>query len=521
MLGFALSYYYFLVFPLCLAGFYLLRHQGRPRQYQSVALTSMLFLLMIDVQSFVILLALVLGNYRIHHYLRGTTYRTHWLTLGVVYNLLPLVVLKVMPGLIGDVAPKSLSFNVLLPIGLAFYALQQITALVDIHKKPSLHMPFWTYCFYSFFFLTVISGPIFRYQDAIAQYTTPISTRKQWYFTAKGLSLFIVGLAKFALIASPISEHLTIFFTGLTSIEGLQLTFTEGLYVLIGCLLSLYFSFSAFSDMAIGLALCFGLQLPVNFDSPLKAASPSQYINTWHMSFIQFIRLYIFQPAFKQGKKLPIRNIEHKIIFAWSSAVFLSFFLTGAWHAPTLFMMGQSAIVAFIIVITQLWLGSSSPAGTTSYLRGVSTKLLTQLVIFVTALFFFSPNIDAASAVITSVFTPSEISLSALMGFIIGVGQDSIVTFNGFFPNYAGFPHTWKASLYLPSAGLSLLHLAVALAIALTMPNTMHIFKLHHSQYTSMINIQWRLSLVQCVILAVVFYISIDALQHGQAFTYG
>lgn len=481
----------------------------------------MFFLLMIDVRSFLILITLVIVNYRLHHYLRGEKHRKYVLLAGVVFNLLPLVILKITPGLMGGVEPRTLSFNVLLPIGLAFYALQQITALVDIYKEPLLKMSFWSYCFYSFFFLTLISGPIFRYKEALSQYHKRLSKRKQWYLAVKGVSLFIVGLAKFALIASPISQHLTVFFTGLTTIEGLQLTLTEGIYIIIGCLISLYFSFSAFSDMAIGLAMCFGLQLPINFDSPLKASTPTQYINTWHMSFIQFIRLYVFQPTFAVCKKLPINNFEYKIVFAWSCAVFFSFFLTGAWHAPTLFMMVQSAIVALLIVVTQLWLSSSSNITSHISINKLASRLLTHILIFVTALFFFSPEIKVATQVLNSVIMPTEISLSAYMAVINAYDLTNIMTFNGFFPNYAGFPMAWKDSLYLPSAGLSLAHLICAFWVAVTMPNTMQIFELQQSRYRSAIDLRWRLSYMHIMLLSVMFYLSIDALGNGQAFTYG
>ena len=521
MLGFSLTYYYFLVFPIALLGFSALRRYGQSIQFTFVTLTSLLFLALADFRSLLLLVTLVFANYHLHEYLRSGKQRKIALRLGIVYNLLPLVLLKVTPGLLGDIAPKSLSFNVLLPLGLAFYALQQITALVDIYKNPSLRMSFSAYCFYSCFFLTIVSGPIFRYQDAISQYQTRLTKRKRRYFTTKGLSLFIVGLAKFALLASPITQHLNVFFTGLTNIEGLQLTFTEGLYIIIGCLVSLYFSFSAFSDMAIGLALCFGIQLPVNFDSPLKAKTPTQYINTWHMSFIAFVRIYVFQPVFRAGKRLPIVQMEPRIMLAWSMAVFCSFFITGAWHAPTTFMMWQSALVALLIVLTQLGLSSSATSKYRFVFSGFISQGLTRLVIFTTALFFFSPTLDIAVHIVNSVITPSIISLSGTFSVLADPTSSQLLTFNGFFPNYSGFPQTWKAHLYLPTAGLSLIHLVVALGIAMSMPNTMHIFGLIHSRYASLIEFKWRLSGMQILILSVLLYLSIDALEHGQAFTYG
>lgn len=481
----------------------------------------MIFLLLADLLSFVLLLVLVVSNYWLQDKVRSSVYSKYITSFAVIFNLLPLVLLKVFPELIGSTEPKSLSFNVLLPLGLAFYALQQITAIVDIYRENALRMSFVEYFFYSFFFVTVISGPIFRYKDAVIQFQRQLSPKVISYLTAKGLSLFVVGFAKLVLIATPISQYNDIFFKALLTFYNLQLTFTEAIYLVIGGILSIYFTFSAYSDMAIGLALCFGLRLPINFDSPLKAGSASAYINSWHISFVSFVRFYVFQPVFNIVKRFAINDVDMRLTLAWAFAVFASFFVTGAWHAPTAFMIGQSAVIAFFIVSIELLIRSRVALKVPVSITNAFSRILTMGVVLVTGLFFLSPNIEIAQSILSAIFSPKEVSLAQNLSNTLQIYVPHWFSFDGFFPNYNGFPDAWKTSFQFLTGGAAIIHLLLALMVALVAPNTMQIFNLHNSKYKSLIRLRWSISPLHAILISVLFFLSVISFDTQRVITYG
>ncbi|WP_257326812.1 hypothetical protein [Pseudoalteromonas rhizosphaerae] len=515
MLAFSFSLYYFYLFPLSLVVFYTLRSINNKLALPFLALLSSAFLFLVDWESFLLLTALVLMNFIFIH----SDNRSKLLqALLISLNLLPLMLFKTGTVALDNQSSFSVSFNVLLPFGLAFYTLQQISAIIDTNKPDMKKMSLWQYLFFSFCFITLPSGPILTYRQAITEYKQFNHGKIRYNEIALGISLIIFGLAKFCFIALPINQYTDLFTLSLEQ-KSFTLTFTESLYVMLGSLLKLYFSFSAYSDMAIGMGFCFGLKLPINFDSPLKASSPGSYMNSWHMSFMAFIRTYVFLPLFSLSKKIPIKSMQTRYTTAWTIAVFFSFFLTAVWHTPSNTMVIQGIIVAFILVSIELLKKThvTEPRQSILRLSKVLSRLITLVCVFITGLFFFAPSFDVAIQLLKNIVTPEKVSVTPLLCPYVDEFHLSLFDCSNFFPSLTSVQ---QASTFL-APSWAILHMVFTVFIVFFMPNSMHIFNISRSVHSSLLEITWRRSLAFAFILALLFVFSVSMLGNVQGFVYG
>jgi len=441
--------------------------------------------------------------------------------IGAICSLSPLLYFKLFPGTL-FVLPyidQTVITEVLIPLGLSFYALQQITGLFDCTRKGVGQLKLNEYLLYSFCFFYLPSGPILPYRSAVTQLANMASVHISLEQFSKGLSLFILGFSKKVLCADPISQWIDAFYNLLEQNPETILSGTEMSYIVWGSTLQFYFEFSAYSDMAIGIGLCFGMLLPINFDSPLKAKSPMEYINSWHMSFMAFVREYVFQPVFMHLKHLPIKAMEFRYTVAWVCAVFATFFVTGAWHAPTPTAIFYSVIFALIAVTIELttrkinikhnWLNK--------LLLPLSRLLLLTGISF-TAVCFRTPDGELLQAVMSSCVTNFHFSVSPR--FWPTDLFPLFITTDGFFPNYPNELGLQGLAGFL-SPGESLLHILIVTAIVFFMPNSMEIFQLHSSKKYSVLSSRWNLSKGHAVALGFLFVCSLMLFSYDSGFIYG
>lgn len=528
MLSFSFHEYYFLLFPVALIVFYVLRQWQRQMAVGALVSISMAFLWAVDLRSLLLLSLCVSYNYG---FIRATQ---HWrdqpeaagylrvgLVVGLLLNITPFIVYKLFSSNAESGLSVVISSNTLTPFGLAFYFLQQTSVLLDAHKGKTAHLSLLEYLLFSFCFITVPSGPIFTYRQASKQLPTWPKQTVPFNDIALGVSLFIFGLAKFCFIAEPIGQYTSLFLRTLQEMPELSLSFTEGLYTILGCLLQLYFTFSAYSDMAIGMGFCFGLRLPINFDSPLKATNLVEYINAWHMSFIAFLREYVFQPVFTLCKKLPIEDVKERYTAGWAIGVFFTFFITALWHSPSAFAVLQGFVIALILVLLELR-NAKQKGKVSSAKQRVKTffaRTNTLLTVFVTGVLFYAPSIDVAKALFSSVVFPESITLDLRLAAIFGGFASEHVLFSSFFASVVHLPEEWLADV-LFSPGWAVAHLVVVLFVVFFMPNSMQIFGLHESRFSSVMNIRWRMSFSSAVLMALLFILSIGLLSREAGITY-
>ena len=255
---------------------------------------------------------------------RSLKSKRQWLALGIAVNLLLLGYFKYA---IFSIEIFNTMFStdysiakIILPLAISFFTFQQITYLVDVHRGKAKDYDFQDYMLFVCFFPQLIAGPIVHHGEMMPQFGRDNTYRFDHKRLAVGLSIFAIGLAKKVLVADSLSKYSTLAFAAVG--EG------EGLYVIeawVGALaytFQLYFDFSGYSDMAIGIAWMFGIRLPENFFSPYQSTNLVEFWRRWHITLSRFLRDYLYIPLGGNKKGEIRRNIN----------LLLTMVIGGIWH---------------------------------------------------------------------------------------------------------------------------------------------------------------------------------------------
>lgn len=288
------------------------------RHYWLLA-SSSVFISLLSWQSSVVLVLLSSFNFLIG---KRTESSRGFYIVGVFVNILAIVSFNYI-----SYFNKNLSVNIqeinfsinafILAIGLSFYSIQHIVYLIDIRKhkiKPETNYLHFLFC--STYFPKLISGPVTKYQELIG-YAGQNDLDKKLFFS--GFNRFLIGLFKKLVIADSLAPSTHSVFDFNNEYPGLTIL-TGGLLFTI----QLYFDFSGYSDMAIGVSNMLGIKLPENFNMPLRTLSIGDFWRKWHISLIRFFTEYIFYPVsyhYRKKKKL-----------AASLGIILTFIISGLWH---------------------------------------------------------------------------------------------------------------------------------------------------------------------------------------------
>jgi D-alanyl-lipoteichoic acid acyltransferase DltB (MBOAT superfamily) len=207
-----------------------------------------------------------------------------------------------------------------LPLGISFHTFQQIAYLIQVKSGHAPRYRFPDYVLFVTFFPQLIAGPIVHHDEIIPQIESPDFTRWNTGNFMLGLSIFAIGLFKKTVIADTLAQVATPAFTVVAHRHGLDAG--DAWLGALGYTLQLYFDFSAYSDMAIGLARMFNVVLPANFDSPYKAVNITDFWRRWHMTLSRFLRDYLYFPL-GGNRKGPSRAMVN---------VMITMLLGGLWH---------------------------------------------------------------------------------------------------------------------------------------------------------------------------------------------
>ncbi|MCY4333678.1 MAG: hypothetical protein OXC60_03285 [Litoreibacter sp.] len=218
-----------------------------------------------------------------------------WTIFGVVTNLGLLVYFKYsnffLENLNQILGTEFATRSILLPLAIPFFTLQQITYLVDSYRGLAKRGPALNYLVFVTFFPQLIAGPIVHHKEMMPQFMkTTFGVLRSWYFLL-GLITFSVGLAKKLLIADNLAIHADQGFS-----DPSNLTLLDAWLATLCYTFQLYFDFSGYSDMAIGLALIFGIRLPLNCFLLYKSTSIQQFWRRWHIALSRFLRDYVYIP---------------------------------------------------------------------------------------------------------------------------------------------------------------------------------------------------------------------------------
>jgi alginate O-acetyltransferase complex protein AlgI len=480
-----------------------------------LVVASLIFYAWADPASLPLLLGSIVFNYWMTGLiLRFESHRKLLAGLGVVGNLLPLVFFKYFRHVSPLGASEGLSIVSGIPLGLSFYTFQQITGLFDIQKKHATRLNLWEHALFGSFFPQVLAGPITRYRDLAPQIVNIRNVRVTSTQVCSGLSLFFIGLAKKLLVADSLVFAYSPIFTAVSL--GRPLTFFEAWYAGWAFALQVYFDFSGYSDMAIGVASCLGITLAVNFNSPFKAHSGSNFVDRWHMSLVAWIREYLFQPLFNVVRRQPWGSGTSRATWGWVVATIVSMSVMGAWHGRRFLLLFGGALGGVLLVVLQLRNVALTAHRKPTANRGRVRRTLNRIALLAT-LIIVGMTVKADSfrtflVFLGAMFHWRKIALPQVSGSLSHSQQFAFFV-GGLLPNNAE-PYFAEFILLL------------ATILVLYLPNTMQIFgRIPYPNAPTRENTQsfrpvWRPTVLWGCCIGILMVAEIIFVQHGEGFVY-
>lgn len=314
-----------LFFPMAVIGYYWLHHRKMEKAALGyLILMSMVFYGYNSIQYLAMLIVSILVNYLLVWLMdkrNSPVRRKLLLVLGLLYNLGILFCFKYFDFFLENVnAVLKTDYPFLrlaLPLGISFYTFQQLSYVIDSYRGECERYSLWEYAAYVSFFPQLIAGPIVYHDELIPQLRARENHQIQYENLCKGIYAFALGMAKKVLVADTLSKVVT---AGYANVEALNCVST--ILVMICYSLQIYFDFSGYCDMAYGIGFMFNVELPVNFNSPYKAASVREFWDRWHMTLTRFFTKYVYIPlgGSRRGTVRTYRN------------VMVVFLVSGIWH---------------------------------------------------------------------------------------------------------------------------------------------------------------------------------------------
>ncbi len=308
----------FLMLPISVAGYYVANRISVKAGLIWLLIVSLFFVGYTNYMYLLLLLPNMIVNYLIGYFMKR---RKAMMICGVIFNVLVLLIFKYynfFAGSLNKIFAKDFALlNLILPLGISFYTFKQISFIVDCYRDETLKCDPLEYGVYVAFYPGFTQGPITLLSEIIPQLRD--ESRKRWdsESASKGLYRFTLGLAKKVLIADTIARAVDAGYGALGEVNAMA-----SVVLILGYTLQIYFDFSGYSDMAIGLGLLFNIELPENFNSPYKARSIDEFWDRWHITLTRFFTKYVY---------IPLGGSRKGVVRTYIN-VFLVFLLSGLWH---------------------------------------------------------------------------------------------------------------------------------------------------------------------------------------------
>jgi alginate O-acetyltransferase complex protein AlgI len=335
--------------PIALCGYFLLGRLGGVRQALIWLIAASLFFYGWWNPKFVLLLiASIAGNYALgrrilhHAHVGHQQVARRWLIGGIVFNLGLLGWFKYADFVLQVAAPDAPALRIFLPLAISFFTFQQLMYLVDLYRAEQHDVGLLRYAAFIAFFPHLIAGPIVRPKQILPQLFAHDVAVPRADNIAAGLTLFLLGLGKKLVLADTFGNFADIGFGA--AAHGASLSFLEAWYAALAYALQIYFDFSGYSDMAIGLARMLNVRFPINFNSPYQATSITEFWQRWHITLSRFLRDYLYIPlgGNRRGEARRLVNLM------------LTMLLGGLWHgAAWTFVLWGGLHGLYLLVHTQ------------------------------------------------------------------------------------------------------------------------------------------------------------------------
>lgn len=364
-----------------------------PKKYRNIPLLlfSLIFYFLGEPKYIIILLASCIINYYLSILISKKKYSKIFLIISLIYNIGQLLYFKYTDFFISNlnnIFNLNISLlHILMPIGISFFTFQIIAYIIDVYNNK--HQPaknLLTFMTYVCLFPQLVAGPIVRYSDI----ENELKNRKcSFELFSEGIKRFIIGLSKKVLIANVLGE---------ISKELITETVLSSWLKPILFTLQIYYDFSGYSDMAIGLGLMFGFRFLENFNYPLIASSVTDFWRRWHISLSSWFRDYVYIPL--GGNRVSKIKWIRNIIIVW--------FLTGFWHGANWNFIIWGLYFVIFLLIEKLFLGK--------YLE--KTKIIkyiyTILIVIISFLIFNTESIPNIINSLKNMFYINNISFTSL-----------------------------------------------------------------------------------------------------------
>ncbi|MES2116728.1 MAG: MBOAT family protein [Pseudomonadota bacterium] len=443
--GFLLIY-----LPLVLAGYAWLGRYGARPAMTWLALASLAFYGYWDVRYLPLLLGSIAGNFwcagRIAAVQGGVRKRWLWAALGA--NLLLLAYYKYANFFVDTVGVLAgrhwQGWAVVLPIGISFFTFTQIAFLVDCWRGQAREPDLVRYGLFVSYFPHLIAGPVLHHKEMMPQFADPANARLRAANVALGMSIFIVGLAKKTLIADNLAPMVAPVFA-----TGAHPQLLEAWLGTLAYSCQLYFDFSGYSDMAIGLSRLFGVKLPLNFNSPYKAGDIGAFWRRWHMTLSRFLRDYLYVPL--GGNRLgPARR---------DGNLMTTMLLGGLWHGAGWTFVLWGGLHGLYLVVHRGWQRLGGDGAPHWWHRP-----LTFLAVMLAWVLFRAPDLATAGELYRALAGAAGLSLPHGWG-----AAGHCLAQAGLHPSFEGLR-------WIDFGGLGPPTLVLALLLAFFAPNTQEIF---------------------------------------------
>ena len=392
--------FYFL--PLSLIGYQLLARFGKRAVIGFLAFASIVFYSWWDWHFVYVLVGSMLLNFAVSRLIvaaKTDAQKKFWLISGITLNLGALCYYKYLESILRFFTHLGWAHGwpqIVLPLGISFFTFTQIAYLIDLTQGQAQPQSIVEYALFVTFFPHLIAGPILHHKEMMPQFLAPGDPRLKADDVLVGLSWFVMGFAKKCIIADYFGPHAEGAFNSPS-----RLHMGEAWLGIVAYSLQLYFDFSGYSDMAIGLGRMFSIKFPMNFNSPYKAASIIDYWARWHMTLTRYLTAYLYNPIslsvnrarMKAGKKVSqkaARTISGFVsMIAWPTM--LTMFLAGIWHGAGFQFIIFGLLHGFYISVNHAWRlyrGLRSEHQPVSAQTRVAYVLLTYLCVLIAQIFF-------------------------------------------------------------------------------------------------------------------------------------
>ncbi|MGJ7500914.1 MBOAT family O-acyltransferase [Variovorax sp. ZT5P49] len=447
----------FVFFPLVLIGFFLIGARSPRSAAGFLALASLFFYGWWSVKALPLLLGSICINYWFGLRLtpspsREDKHRKALLIIALVVNLGVLAVFKyanfflenIDAGLAAAGFAQIDLVHIVLPIGISFYTFTQIAFLVDCWQGKVRERSFIHYALFVTYFPHLIAGPVLHHAQMMPQFNNPATYRFNANNMALGLGIFVFGLAKKMLIADPLGQYADMMFKGVH--EGVLPSLYTAWFGVLAYTLQIYFDFSGYSDMAVGLSLCVGVQLPLNFRSPYKSTNMIEFWRRWHISLSTFLRDYLYVPL-GGNRKGPARRYIN---------LFLTMLLGGLWHGAAWTFVIWGALHGAYLMVNHFWNAKVRRGNTkTTWYGRVIGWFITFLCVMIAWVVFRADSMTAAVEIYKGMlgmhgapvsafsefrvpFRKPEFFQTILVGIVICLALPPTITLDRWIPNVAG-----------------------------------------------------------------------------------